>query len=406
MLRAVGADPGRCGYTPEQIEKAMGRLAAEGVHQESAGAEHMMHLLVERGDADAVRAIAHAPRPHPEVLRLRFDDEHAPIDGVPADLRAELIRVQLEHADGAVRRSGRIWLPFDPLGDPDLHRPYAFESKAASGRSPAGTGRRRFTTDNHHLLAELTWPEAEQRFREVDVALLPVGAIEQHGPHLPLDTDAWDAEYLARRVAAECSEPKPLALPLIPYGVSFHHEDFSGTIGVSNDALAKMVYDVGMSCARNGITKLIIINGHGGNQATLQFAAQMINRDAHIFTTVDTGETSDVDLDSLCETDNDVHAGEIETSTSLATRPHLVRMDLAEREVQSFSNRYLDFSARRSVEWYARTAKISSSGVLGDPTRATPEKGRQMWDVMVRNLVELIEHLKALTLEEIYERRY
>jgi len=406
MLRAVGADPGRCGYTPEQIENAMGRLAAEGVHQESAGAEHMMHLLVERGDTDAVGAIAHPPRPHPEVLRLRFDREHAPIDGVPIGLRADLIRLQLEHADGAVRRNGRMWLPFDPLTDPDLHRPFAFESNAATGRAPATTGQRRFTTNNHHLLSELTWPEAEQRFREVDVALLPVGAVEQHGPHLPLDTDAWDADYLAQRVAAECSEPKPLALPLIPYGVSFHHDDFPGTIGVSNDALARMVYDVGMSCARNGITKLVIINGHGGNQATLQFAAQMINRDARIFTTVDTGETSDVDLDRLCETANDVHAGEIETSTSLATRPHLVRMDLAEREVQSFSSRYLDFSARRSVEWYARTAKISDSGVLGDPTRATAEKGREMWEIMVRNLVELVEHLKALTLEEIYERRY
>jgi creatinine amidohydrolase/Fe(II)-dependent formamide hydrolase-like protein len=108
----------------------------------------------------------------------------------------------------------------------------------------------------------------------------------------------------------------------------------------------------------------------------------------------------------LCETDNDVHAGEIETSTALATRPHLVRMDLAEREVQSFSSSYLDFSAKRSVEWYARTAKISDSGVLGDPTRATTDKGREMWEIMVRNLIELVEHLKGLTLEEIHERRY
>ena len=406
MLRAVGADPERCGYTVEQIKHAMARLATDGVHQESAGAEHLMHLLVERGDNDVTAAPAHRPRPHPEVMQLRFDREHAPITAIPTDLRADLIRIVLEHADGAVRRSGRVWVPFDPLQDPELFLPYAFESKQGPVPSSRGSVRRRFTTDNHHLLGELTWPEAEQRFREVDVALLPVGAIEQHGPHLPLDTDAWDADYLVQRVADECSEPKPLALPLIPYGVSFHHEDFPGTIGVSNDALAKMVYDVGMSCARNGITKFIIINGHGGNHATLQFAAQMINRDAHIFTTVDTGETSDVDLDRLCETDNDVHAGEIETSTGLATRPHLVRMDLAEREVQSFSSRYLDFSARRSVEWYARTAKISNSGVLGDPTLATAEKGREMWEIMVRNLVELVEHLKGMTLEEIYERRY
>jgi len=406
MLRAVGADPERCGYSPEQIAHAMGRLSAEGVHQESAGAEHMMHLLVERGEKPSAGALAHPPRPHPEILKLRFDRVHAPINAVPTDIRSGLIRILLDHADGAVRRSGRIWIPFEPLEDPEIFLPYAYESNKGSGRSSGGTPQTKYTTDNHHLLAELTWPEAEIRLREVDVALLPVGAIEQHGPHLPLDTDAWDADYLTQRVAAECSEPKPLALPLIPYGVSFHHDDFPGTIGVSNDALARMVYDVGMSCARNGITKLVIINGHGGNQATLQFAAQMIARDAHIFTTVDSGETSDVDLDALCETANDVHAGEIETATSLATRPHLVRMDLAEREAQSFSSSYLDFSARRSVEWYARTAKISSSGVLGDPTRATPEKGREMWEIMVRNLVELVEHLKGLTLDEIYERRY
>ncbi len=227
------------------------------------------------------------------------------------------------------------------------------------------------------------------------MALLPVGAIEQHGPHLPLDTDAFDADYLARRVAAECSEPKPLVLPLIPYGVSYHHDDFPGTISVSNDALARLVYDIGMSCARNGITKLVIINGHGGNEATLQFAAQMINRDAHIFTCVDTGETSDVDLDSLCETANDVHAGEIETSTSLATRPHLVRMDLAERVVPVVLQplpRLLRPAERRVVrpdgqDLPSRRARRSD--------RATAEKGGQMWEVMMRNLVELVEDLKG-----------
>jgi len=252
----------------------------------------------------------------------------------------------------------------------------------------------------------LTWPEARKRLEEVDLALLPVGAIEQHGPHLPLDTDAFDADYLSRRVAEACSDPKPLVLPLISYGVSYHHDDFQGTISVSNDSLSKMVYDIGMACARNGITKLVIVNGHGGNTPTLQFAAQMINRDAHIFVAVDTGETSDVDMAELCETPNDVHAGEFETSTSLAIRPDLVSMDLAKAFVPEFSSRYLNFSARRSVEWYAQTVKISPTGVLGDPTKASAEKGRQMWKIMVDNLVELVEELKNLTLEEIYERRY
>jgi creatinine amidohydrolase/Fe(II)-dependent formamide hydrolase-like protein len=132
----------------------------------------------------------------------------------------------------------------------------------------------------------------------------------------------------------------------------------------------------------------------------------MINRDAHIFTSVDTGETSDVDLAALCDTPNDVHAGEIETSTSLATRPHLVHMDQAKKFVPKFSSQYLDFSTKRSVEWFARTLRISTNGVLGDPTKATREKGEKMWEVMIRNLVELVEHLKSLTLNEIYEKKY
>ncbi len=212
-----GADPERCGYSPEQIAHAMVRLAAAGVHQESAGAEHMMHLLVERGDNDITGALAHPPKPHPEVLRLRFDREHAPINGIPTDLRDGLIRAVLEHADGAVRRSGRVWVPFDPLEDPELFLPYAFESKQGSGLSSGESGRQGFATDNHHLLAELTWPEAEQRLREVDIALLPVGAIEQHGPHLPLDTDAWDADYLAqtgRRGVQRAQAPRTAAHPL------------------------------------------------------------------------------------------------------------------------------------------------------------------------------------------------
>ncbi|MCB0304678.1 MAG: creatininase family protein, partial [Calditrichaeota bacterium] len=83
-------------------------------------------------------------------------------------------------------------------------------------------------TPGKYLLGEMTWPEAKEVFATIDVALLPVGAIEQHGPHLPLDTDSFDADFLARSVAAQCSDPKPIVLPLIPYGVSYHHDEFSG----------------------------------------------------------------------------------------------------------------------------------------------------------------------------------
>jgi creatinine amidohydrolase/Fe(II)-dependent formamide hydrolase-like protein len=158
--------------------------------------------------------------------------------------------------------------------------------------------------------------------------------------------------------------------------------------------------------AKNGIKKLVIINGHGGNAPSLNFAAQRINQDAHIFVCVDTGETSDVDVDSLIETPNDVHAGEIETSTSMAIRPELVRMDRIQMEVPEFTSRYLDFSSKRGVAWYAHTHKISSSGVMGDPTKATVEKGEKMWAMIIGHLVNFVDQLKNMTLNEIYQRKY
>jgi creatinine amidohydrolase/Fe(II)-dependent formamide hydrolase-like protein len=403
MLKAIGADPGNCGYSEDQIDRCLAELVARGAHQERPAIEQLALMLWTRGlipepSLGAIRALE-----RPAVLKLRFDPHRSPMDGIPADLRKPLYELVLQHAQGAVKRVGKIWVDSDPLSDPGLHAPYPFEGplcKNGARRTGSDT-----PLDGQYVLGEMTWPEAKQRLREVDVALLPVGSIEQHGPHLPLDTDAFDAEYLARRVAQACSDPKPILFPLVAYGVSYHHEDFAGTISVSNETLSRLVYEIGMSAAKNGITKLIIINGHGGNAATLNFAAQMINRDAYIFTCVDTGETSDTDVEALAETPNDVHAGEIETSTSLAIRPHLVQMPAARRSVPRFSSRYLDFSSKRSVDWYARTAKISESGVMGDPTKATREKGDKIWEVMIRNLVEFVEQLKRMSLSEIHQRR-
>jgi creatinine amidohydrolase/Fe(II)-dependent formamide hydrolase-like protein len=341
-----------------------------------------------------------------EIMKLRFDPERSPVDGIPLDLRQTLYRILLAYTEGAVKRSGRVWMDFDPLNEADMARPYPFESPRGAVSPRPSAPDDLSETKVSYLLGECTWPEAKERFKAVDVALLPVGAIEQHGPHLPLDTDAFDADYLARQVAEACDHPKPVVLPSIPYGVSYHHEGFSGTISISPDTLSRMVYEIGMNLARQGITKLVIINGHGGNSPALHFAAQLINRDAHIFTCVDTGESSDPDIYAIAETPNDVHAGEIETSTTLAVRPQLVRLNAAKKFVPRFSSRYLNFTSKRGVGWYSHTAKISPSGVLGDPTKANPEKGRRMWDLMIKHLVEFVEDLKRMSLDELHHRRY
>lgn len=401
MLLAIGADPGACGYSDEQVEACRAALVEEGIHMEREGAEHLAALLHEAGEIPEPRFGEQPARRHPEIVALRFHPERSPIDEVPLVLRRRLYRTLLEHAEGAVRRAGRQWVPFELLADPGMAAPYLFDRPAGRTRAEdGGDGAER----DSYLWGELTWPEARRRLQEVDVALLPVGAIEQHGHHLPLDTDSFDAEHLCRRVAEACSEPRPLVLPLVPYGVSYFHEDFPGTLSLSNETLARLVYEIGMEVARSGISKLVIVNGHGGNAPALNFAAQMINRDAHVFVCVDTGETSDADVYALAETPNDVHAGEIETSTSLAVRPDLVRMDEAEAFVPKFSSEYLDFTSPRAVRWYARTMKISPSGVYGDPTKASAEKGERIWELMVEHLAAFVEHLKGLSLAEIYER--
>jgi creatinine amidohydrolase/Fe(II)-dependent formamide hydrolase-like protein len=401
MLAALGADATKCGYTKDRIESCLLDLSHKRVHQEAAGASHMMYMLEEKGLLPASHNQKNVFGPHPEVMRLRFEPKRSPIDAIPIDLRKKLYPMYLEHADGAVRREGRAWIEFDPFGDPAIENPFPFETAPDPLQADSqGDGTARY------LWRELTWLEAEERLKQMDVAILPVGSIEQHGPHLPLDTDSFDAEYLSRRIAEACSDPKPLVLPLVPYGVSYEHGEFKGTVGISNDTLARLIYEIGMSCARNGINKLVIVNGHGGNIPALNYAAQMITRDTRIFVCVDTGETSDVDIYKIADTPNDIHAGEIETSTSLAVRPHLVKMEKAEKLIPRFSSRYLNFTSRRKVNWYVHTKKISKIGVIGDPTKASAEKGERIWQIMIAHLVELVEDLKGMTLDEIYQRRY
>jgi creatinine amidohydrolase/Fe(II)-dependent formamide hydrolase-like protein len=405
MLKACGADPVDCGYTPSQIQECLKKLPQKGVSQEAAGARHLFFMLAQKRLIDANELPPKAVKAHPEILKLRIDAKSSPINAIPTDLRKPLFRIFLKHCGGAVSRRGHSWQEVDLLKDPAVDAAFPFEFDPISPKKKVNHTLEPSGADGY-LWGELTWRQARTRIKKMDVALLPVGAVEQHGPHLPLDTDAFDADYLARRVAEACSDPKPLVLPPISYGVSYHHADFTGTVSISNDTLAKMIYEIGMSVSRNGICKLVIINGHGGNSPTLNYAAQMINRDARIFVCVDTGETSDVDIDKIVETPNDVHAGEIETSTGLAVRPQLVQMDRAKKQIPKFSSRYLDFTSKRGVLWYAYTRKISPSGVMGDPTKASAAKGERIWEIMIAHLVSLVEDLKRLTLEEIHHRNY
>ncbi len=412
MARALGLAPRILGYTPEQVTRIMSRIGEHPIHQEKPAVAHAAHLLAKRGELAGGSIGGVRPAPHPEVLALRIDPARSPLTLIPADLRQPLTELLGRHAGGIVRRAGRRWLAVaSPAGGAGASQAPSRMPRAAPPRErvraePQPSARTRAAAELADILvAHMTWEEARDRFRAAGIALLPVGSTEQHGPHLVLDTDTYDAEYLAIEAAKRVTRPRPIVLPAIPYGVAYHHMDFPGTLAVSPDVLSRLVVDVGISAARHGITKLVIVNGHGGNVPALRYAAQIVNRDARIFTCVESGETSDHEVQRLIETPNDVHGGEYETSTSLATRPHLVREDRMHRSVPRFSSKYLDFTAKNSVEWYARTARISESGVLGDPTRASREKGVKLWAIMIGHLVAFLEDLKRLRLDELQDRR-
>ena len=402
MLTVLDEDPRRCGYTQEQISNCLRSLGSKSVKQIGSDAAHLFHLLITKGLITPSAGIARLSKPYPRILKLRYDHERSQFTDIPNDLRVPLIRAFLEHADGSVRLKAHQWQEFDVLASVDIHLPYPFEM--ASGKRDSS--RLAATDKKDYLWSSLTWEEIRERLKEVDTAILPCGSIEQHGPHLPVDVDNFDAEYLAMKVAEACSDPRPFVLPAIPYGIAYHHEDFPGTISISNEGLYRFIYDIGMSLARNGIKKLIILNGHGDNAPTLNFAAQMINRDAGIFVCVDTGETSDADIHKIIETKNDVHAGEIETSTTLATRSWMVRREKAADNDVTFQSEYLNFGSSRGLPWYVRTRRISENGVMGRPSLASEEKGRKIWEIMIAHLVNFVEEVKTSRLEDLFQRRY
>lgn len=232
---------------------------------------------------------------------------------------------------------------------------------------------------------------------KLDIALLPIGSLEQHGPHLPLDTDSFDARYILEEAVKLIDDPKPPILPTIPYGVSDHHMDFPGTITLRAETLESVILDIGRSVAENGFRKLLICNGHGGNDSVINVAARKLKKEYGIQVYVDSGECMERGREELVDTRNDVHAGEYETSTSLANRGDLVDLDLIPSEPKmTFPHPSMEFDSKPSFKFSWDTHEISPSGVLGDPSKATAEKGEELWRYGVSEMAERIKILMAL----------
>jgi len=229
-----------------------------------------------------------------------------------------------------------------------------------------------------YYLGELTWPDVKDFLTEHDVAIVPVGSCEQHGPHLPIDTDAYDAFWLSLK-ASEKAQCAIVALPL-NYGVSLHHMDFPGTVTLSPHTLEQVAYEVVYSLTKHGFKKILFENGHGGNTPALEAAVQRIKADTNAFVVIDTVSLIPDFIEKFIETPYDAHAGEFETSTTLANRENfVVKERIKKPEIKLPDSKYTKIGLKETgpkVSWGFRTKEISETGVIGDPTKLRKRKAK------------------------------
>lgn len=211
-----------------------------------------------------------------------------------------------------------------------------------------------------------------QVWSEVDVhavLLIPLGSTEQHGPHLPLDTDTQIAHALAARAAAETGAT---LAPALPFGSSGEHGDFAGTLSMGTAALRHVIVELVRSASLTW-SRIILVNGHGGNHPALTSAVEQMVDEGH-----------DVSAWWPSVRDGDAHAGRTETSLMLAIAPETVRLDQAEAGNTAALVELLPQMQTGGVK------AVSENGVLGDPGGASAREGEELLRELVASLVDVV----------------
>jgi len=251
---------------------------------------------------------------------------------------------------------------------------------------------------NDQDLSQITSPDLEERIKtgKASKIILPVGSLEQHGPHLPLNTDTAIGDYVAKRVSEKC--PHAFLMPAIPLGCSTEHLGFAGTISLQPETMLRIILEISTSLLQSGIRKLFIINGHGGNRAALEIA--MINTkhvlpemQLYSFTILDIAKER---FAQVRKSSKGLvgHADEIETSMMLAIKPEAVDMSkavLAEPSLPGSLSFEPEDLSMVSFSW--NTKDLSKIGVIGDPRHAAAETGRTLLDFTVEKIATMINEL-------------
>ena len=249
-----------------------------------------------------------------------------------------------------------------------------------------------------YLYQQYTWRELGERVKDQPVAVVPIGSVEDHGYHLPLDTDNFLIWSICEE-AAKRADGDILLLPLIPYGFETHHMDFTGTIDIKQEHLLNFVLDVTKSVAHHGFERILIADGHGSNMPILDLVARrtILETDALCGTFIWPSLARDaIKKQRESGLGGMSHAGELETSVYLHLAPSRVQMEKAVREIGMPESEFIwmDLMDGSPVHLMDEWTRFSKSGTYGDPTIATAEKGRLIFNAVVEAFVRLAREFK------------
>jgi len=238
--------------------------------------------------------------------------------------------------------------------------------------------------DPIHEAERMTRPEALRALQKRPLAILPIGATEQHGPHLPLGTDTFMAAEIGRRLAARTGA---LLFPALPVGYSWVWREIPGTLVIDEATLQQVIKDVAHNLHRQGVNMLVLINGHGANESAIKYAVrelvdEIAMRVLYFSYFNHFGEVEKQVIQSP-KWNGMVHACEEETSLLLAVKPELCHMERAVKEYPEIPPTY-GISA-------LPLGRLSDSGVYGDATLATAEKGEKLIQAAVDHITDIIE---------------